>query len=176
MPHDLLRIDHFPIHHGADLPVRPAGIKADAAAVHVAANGTGAFVCLRTLFQRQINDLQRALVELLEKVAVKGPDALRGIVLLQPPGDLRAAADIHPEAADGPQQEFYIPLHIPVIRLCHSICAVDHCPADGKIALFPFYGNGDGLPRTLAVGIRPNPKGNKTGVQLRYVFHSIWDA
>ncbi len=102
--------------------------------------------------------------------------AVGGIGLLQAPGNLGAAADAHPEAADGPEQEFHIPLHIPVIGLSHFRGAVDEGVLHGDAALVPLHGDGNGLLRALEVGGAPDPEGNKAGVQLGSMLHFIINA
>ena len=81
-------------------------------------------------------------------------------------GNGRAAADIDAEAADGPQQEFYHPLYIAVVRLGHFRSSVDKGSADGDLPFVSFNGDCQGLCCALQIGIHPHAKGNKAGIQL----------
>ena len=99
-----------------------------------------------------------------------------GVGLPQPPGKLRAAADTHPEAAGGPEQEFYISLQIAIVGILHLRRAVDKRMVDGDTALVTLQSDGDGLLRVLQIGFPPDAKGDEAGVQLRGVLHWIVNA
>ncbi len=126
--------------------------------------------------QGQIYDLQMLFVQLEEEVVVKGALAVFGVSVLQLLGDVRAAADGHPEATDGPQQELHIPLHIAVVRLCHFGGAVDEGAVDGDLALIPLNGDGKGLVRALEVCFGPYAEGDETGVEDGDVLHFVVNA
>ena len=153
-----------------------SGVKADAAAVHVAAHGLRHLVGRRAFLQRQIQDFQIPLVELIDKGVVKVPLPLGGVGLLQPLGQLAAAADGHPESAGGPEQELDVPLYIPVVSLGHLRGAVNEGVMDRNPALIPLQSDGQGLFGIFQVGFPPYAKGNKGRIQLGGVLHLIVNA
>ena len=175
-PDHFLGVDTLTVDDGGDLPVGAAGIKADAAAVHVAADGLRNLIGGGAGLQRQIQNFQIPLIELVHKVKVKLALTVSGIALLQPLGQLRAAADGNPEAAGGPQQELHIPLHIAVIRLRHFRRAMDKGVMDGDTVLVPLQSDGNGLRRILQISGPPDTKGDKLGVQLGGMLHLIFNA
>ena len=175
-PDDFLGVDALAINHGRDLPVGTAGVEADAAAVQIAADGFGDLVGSGAIFQRQVNDLQIPLIELVEEGKVKMPLALGVVGLFQPLGKLAASADAHPEAADGPQQELNIALHVAVVGLGHFRRAMDAGVVDGNAALVPLNGDGDGLLRVLQIGGAPHAEGDKLRVQFGRMLHVVFDA
>ena len=166
MPDHFLGIHHLAVDDSGNLPVRAAGIKADPAAVGVAADGTGGFVRSGAFAQGQIQNLQRTLVELLEEIKVESTLALRGVCSLKLFGDVAAAADIHFETADGPQQELHIAFHEAIVSGSHFCRAVDFRVADGDEAFVPLNSDGNILGGTLFVFVHPNTKGNEAGIQL----------
>ena len=159
------------VDHRGNLPVGAAGVEADAAAVQVAPHGGGGLSDLGAVLQGQIQDLQLLLVKLIEEGAVKIPLPAGGIGLLQPPGQLRAAAYRYPETAGGPQQKFHIPLHIPVIRLRHLGRAVDKGVVYRNLPLVPLHRNGNRHLGVLEVSLPPNSEGNERRIQLRGMLH-----
>ena len=175
-PDDLLGIDALAVDHGRDLPVGTAGVEADAAAVQIAADGLGHFIGGGAGVQGQVNDLQVALVELVEEGEFKVTFPLGVVGLFQPLGKRAAAADAHPETADGPQQELDIALHIAVVGLGHFRRAVDAGVVDGNAALVPLNGDGDGLLRVLQIGGAPHAEGDKLLIQLGRMLHVVFDA
>ena len=127
-------------------------------------------------FQRQIQNLQIPLIELVHKGEIEVTLALGGIGLLQPLSQLRAAADGDAEAAGGPQQELHIAFHVAVVRLRHCGGAVDEGSVNGNPALVPLQSDGDGLFRALQVGLPPDAEGNEAGVQLGWMLHLVFNA
>ena len=175
-PNHFLRVDAFPVNDSGDLAVRAAGIKADAAAVHVAAHGLGGFVGCGAGVQRQVQNFQLPLVELVEERVVKVTRAIAPVSLLQLLGQLAAAADGNPEAAGGPEQELDIALHIAVVGLRHFGCAVDAGVVNGDAALVTLQSDSDGLFSPFQVSGAPDAEGDKCGVQPGSVLHGIFDA
>ena len=74
------------------------------------------------------------------------------------------------------QQEFDVPLQIPVVGLCHLGGAVDTGVVDGHPALIPLHGDGYWLLGVLQVGLPPDPEGDKGGIQLGGMLHLILNA
>lgn len=126
-------------------PSAHAGLIVDARMASASGMTFRSFVCVGVIAQGQVNDLQRPLVELLEKVIVKCPLAFRSIGLLQPLCKRGAAAHGHPEAANGPQEELYIPLNEPVVGIGHFCSAVNSGVMDGGLTVLPLNSNGEGL-------------------------------
>ena len=176
IPDHFLGVDAFTVHHCGDLPVGAACVKADAAAVHVAAHGLRLFIGGGAAFQRQVQDFQVPLVELVHKGEVKVPLTFGGVGLLEPLRQLGAAADGHPEAAGGPEQELDVTFYIPIIGLGHIFRAVDEGVVDRYVALIPLNGDGNGLFCILQVGGAPDAEGNEFRVQLGGVFHIVGNA
>ena len=175
-PDDLLGVDALAVDNGGYLPVRAAGVKADAAAVHIAAHRLGDLVGGGAGLQRQIKDFQLLLVELLHKAIVEFPLTAGLVSRLQFLRQLGAAADGDLKAADGPQQELHIPLHIPVVGFRHVGGAVDEGVVHGDPAPVTLHGDGDGLLRVLQVGLPPDAEGDKGGVQLGGMLHLVFNA
>ena len=173
MPDHLLRVDTLAVDHSGDLAVGSTGIKADAAAIHMTTDGAGGLIGLGAGTQGQIQDLQLALIELLEEIIVEESDTLGGVGLLQLLSDLAAAADAHTEATDGPQQELDIALHIAIVSLSHLGGTVDEGVTDGNMALIPLHSDGEGLLSTLEVGIRPDTEGDKLRVKGRNMLQIV---
>ena len=173
MPDHFLGVNALAVDDSGDLTVGTAGIKADAAAVHVAADGTGGLVGSGAGAQGQIQDLQLALVELLEEVVIEEADTVSGVGLLQLLGDLGATADTDLKTADGPQQELDIAFHIAVVRISHFGSAVDIGVAHGNMTLVTLNSNGDGVLGALQISIGPNAEGDKIRVQRRNVLQII---
>ena len=95
---------------------------------------------------------------------------------MQPVGNGVVAADGHPETADRPQQELHIPLNIAVVGVRHFRRSVDAGAANRKVAIIALHRNGDRHGRPLAVGIGPDPKGNKTRIQRGNIFMCVRNA
>lgn len=81
----------------------------------MAADGDGGLVCLRQLLGRAVDDLERHFIDVLHELHVERALACEGIGALQALRQCAVAADPDAEAADGPQQEFYIALDIAII-------------------------------------------------------------
>ena len=92
MPDHFFGVDGLSVHYGGHLSVGTAGIKADAAAVQIAADGFGDLVGSGAIFQRQVNDLQIPLIELVEERKVKMPLALGVVGFFS-----RWASSLHPQ-------------------------------------------------------------------------------
>ena len=82
-PDDLLGIDGLAVDDCGDLAVGAARVKADAAALHMAADGDGGLVGLRQLFRRAVDDLERHLIHILHELYVERALAREGIGALQ---------------------------------------------------------------------------------------------
>ena len=169
VPDHFLGVDTLAIDDGRDLPVGAACIKADAAAIQMTAHGEGGFIGLGTFVQGQVQDLKVLFVELVEEIAVEAPLAFGTVSGLQLFCDGRAAADIDPETADGPQQELYITLHKAVVCLFHFGSAVNVGVDNGDLTVVALNGDGYGLLGALQVAVYPHTEGNKAGIQLRDV-------
>ena len=98
------------------------------------------------------------------------------IGLFQPLGKRAAAADAHPEAADGPQQELDIALHVAVVGLGHFRRAVDLRLTDGDLALIALERDGQGLFRAPGIGLEPHAEGDKVRIELRHMLDGIFNA
>ena len=175
-PDHFFGVNALAVNHSRNLPVGTAGIKANAAAVHMSTHRLSHFIGLRALLQGQAQNLQGCFIDLMEEGAVKMPRSVRGVVFLQPLSQIGAAAHGYPEAAGGPEQEFDIPLHIPVVGLSHFRGAVDAGVVDRDAALVPLNSDGDGLLGVLQVNFPPDTEGDEGGVQFGGVFHLVVNA
>ena len=175
-PDDLLGIDAFAVDHSGNLPIGTAGVKANATAVQMAADGHGVLVGGRRFFVGQVDHFQIPLIELLYEVKVKGAFAVGLIGAAQLLRQLGAAADVDPEATDGVEQEFDDPLHIAVIGIAHFGSAVNSGVSDGDMSFVPFHGDGQRNGSTLLIVLHPDAEGNEAGVQNGGVLHVIMNA
>ena len=80
------------------------------------------------------------------------------------------------EAADGPQQEFYIALDIAIIGLGHFRRAVDLRLTDGDLALIALERDGQGLFCAPGIGLEPHAEGDKVRIELRHMLDGIFNA
>ena len=138
-PNYLLGVDGLPVHHRRNLAVRTAGVEADAAAVHVAANGLGIVLGLGDLVAE--HHLKGMFKDVCHVVKVEILNASGGKVLPEIPGysflpgyvDLKAT--LHPQ--DGLDQAVDI---VPVGRL-HFRGAVNKGAADRHLAAGALHGD-----------------------------------
>ena len=176
VPDDLLGIDGLAVDDCGDLAVGAARVKADAAALHMATDGDGGLVCLRQLLGRAVDDLERHFIDVLHELHVERALAREGIGALQTLRQRAVAADPDAEAADGPQQEFYIALDIAIIGLGHFRRAVDLRLTDGDLALIALERDGQGLFCAPGIGLEPHAEGDKVRIELRHMLDGIFNA
>ena len=132
-PDHLLGEDALTVDDGRHLPVGPASIEADAAALQMPAHGLGVALLRGQLVAGQ--HLEGMLVHLGHEVRVKGPGAAGGVGLLQGPQDLRVPLDEDAEAALHPEHRLHQPVHVVAVRLRHVRRAVDEGSAHGRLAV-----------------------------------------
>ena len=142
----------------------------------MAADGDGGLVCLRQLLGRAVDDLERHFIDVLHELYVERALAREGIGALQALRQRAVAADPDAEAADGPQQEFYIALDIAIIGLGHFRRAVDLRLTDGDLALIALERDGQGLFRAPGIGLEPHAEGDKVRIELRHMLDGIFNA
>ena len=173
-PDHLLGVDRLPVHHGGDLPVAAAGVEADAAAVHVAADGLGVVLGLRDLVAE--HHLEGVLKDVAHVVEVEVLAAGEAEVLLEilagglAPRHVDLVAALHPK--DGLDQAVEI---VPV-GLGHLRGVVDEGVADGHLAAGPLHGDVHRLFGGGQEGPVELEDGQKIRVQRGKVFYRYLDA
>ena len=142
----------------------------------MSADGDRGLVGLGTVLYGAVDDLKGHLVDILHELDIKFSLALESVGLLQPLCQRGVAADIDAEAADGPEQEFDVPLHIAVIRLPQGLGSVNFRVMHGDLALVALDGDGQGLFRALFVGVDPDAEGNEVAVQAGEILYRVFNA
>ena len=162
-PDHLLGVDRLAVDDCGDLPVTPAGVEADAAALQVAAHGLGGVLGYGDVVHQ--DDLEGVLkdgghvvpVELLPAAgAVDAPEILR---------DALVAADVDLEAALHPQDGLDQAVDIVVVRLGHLRGAVDKGAAGGHLSVGPLHGDAHRLFGGLQEGAVKAHEGDKFRIQ-----------
>ena len=100
-PDHFLRVDALAVDDGGHLAVGAAGVKANAAAVQMAADGLRIVLLLRQGLTG--NHFKGTLVDAGHEIGVKGAGALGGVGRFQRLINGLVAADVHPEAALHPE-------------------------------------------------------------------------
>ena len=136
-PDHLFGVYRLPVDHGGDLAVAPAGVKADAAALEMAAHrlgvilGGGELVCS--------HHLKGVLKDVCHIVPVKGLSAPVAVDGFQVGTGPLVPADIDLEAALHPENGLDQAVDVIVVGLRHLRRAVDKCAAGGHLAICPLH-------------------------------------
>ena len=170
VPHHLFAVNGLAVNHGAYLPVRAAGVKADAGTVQMAAHALGFLEGRGLLAVRQSLHFKGALVDVGHEVAVKGAAAALTIGVGHIGGQCIAAADGHLEAAPAPQQKLHQTVHIILIRGLHLGRAVHLALPGADLAAAALHCNAQRLGGALFVSLEKQPQRHKAGVQHRKIF------
>ena len=170
VPHNLFAVNGLTVDHGAHLPVRAAGVKADAGAVQMAAHALGLLEGRGLLAVRQGRHFKGALVDVGHEVAVKGAAAALAVGVGHIGGQCVVAADGHLEAAPAPQQKLHQTVHIILIRGLHLGRAVHLALPGADLAAAAFHCNAQRLGGVLFVSLEKQPQRHKAGVQHRKIF------
>ena len=174
MPHYLLGEHGLPVDDGGHLPVGAAGVKADAAATQVAAHGLG--IALLGGHGVAVHHLEGLLVDVGHEIGVKGPLAAHAVGGLHGLIDALVAADIDLEAAHIPQHGLDEAVHVVDVGLSHVGRAVDKGLVDGHLAAGPLHRDVQRLFGVLQKSGAELAQGEKTGIQLRHIFHRYFDS
>ena len=142
----------------------------------MSADGDRGLVGLREALRRTVDDLKGHLVHVLHELHVESALALKRIGLLQALRKRGVAADPDAEAADGPEQELDVALDKAVIGLGQLGRPVDLGMADGDLPAVALKRDGQGLFRTLLVGVEPHAEGDEILVQHGQMFDRIVDS
>ena len=175
VPDHLLGIHRFAVDNGRDLPVRAAGVKADAAAVPMPADPPGAAAGRGKI--RLGHGLQHkgALKHRLHKVRIEGAYPRGGVDARQFLRQFIAAADADAPAAHAPQQQLDGALQKPQIS-----GAVRVVPQPGleyrRLSVLPLHGDADGAMCLRQIGRPPRGKGDEAAVQRGPGFHMEGNA
>ena len=167
VPDHLLGEHGLPVHHGGHLPVGPAGVEANAAAVYMPADGLGHVPLLGDLVAD--DHFEGPLVHAGHEVGVKGPGSGEGVGLLQIGTDPLVAADIDLPAALHPQQALHQPVHVVAVGLIPLVGAVDEGMAHRHLSPVPLHGDGHRLSGRGQKGLVESHHGEKFPVQRRDV-------
>ena len=122
------------------------------------------------------NHLKGLLKHIGHEVPVELTLAADLVSCLQLLSQFGATADVDLEAADGPQQELHIALHIAVVGLSHFGSAVDESLVDRNLTIVTLNSDGDGLLCILQVSGAPHTEGDESGIQLGSVLHFVVNA
>ena len=171
----VLGVDGLPVDDGGDLPVGAAGVKADAAAVQVAADGLGLLVGGGEVLLGAEHDLEAPLEDVVHKVPVEVPDAAGHIGLLQLFRGLLAAADGDPPAAHAPEQELDGALHEAVVGLGKALVPEEGLK-DGNAPVVPLHGHLEGPAGFTQKGVRPDGEGDEARLQGGLVGIVVFDT
>ncbi len=174
-PHDLLGVHRLSVDDRGDLAVGAARIEADAAALHVPADGLGGLVGGGEGLLGAGDHLELLLIDVLEEAEVEGALALGGVGGRQLLGDLVAAAQVHAEAARAPQGELDEALDVAQVGL-GELGPADGALADGDQAVFALDGDGDGVGRLFEVLAHPHAERDELVVENGNVLDRILDA
>ena len=175
-PDDLLAIDAFTVDNGGYLAVASAGVKADPAAVQMAADGRGGILALRSFGRRGgIVHLEGMLIDVRHEIRVKGALAAFAVLLLHPLIHGLASRDGHAETAVYPQHALDHPLrHAQVQRVVLTLREDAHVMR-GYQAVVSLHGNADlgSLCRTRGKGLHLPVDGRKRRVQRSRYFQFL---
>ena len=168
-PDHLFGIHRLAVDNGGNLPVGAAGIKANAAALEVAANLLGSVLALGHGIHQQ--NLEGMLKDVCHIVPVEFLLAAGAVDAAQVVINHLIAADIDAEAALHPQQEFHQPVDVEAIRLLHLGGTVDEGMAAGHFALGPLHGNGYRLFGICQEGLVEQMQRDEFRIQLGTVLN-----
>ena len=173
-PDHLFGIHGLAVDHGGDLPVAAAGVKADTAAGHMAADGLGGILALRQgIGQHYLKGVFKNAGHILP---VKGLAAARRISLFQVGIDALVPTDIDPEAALHPEDGLDQAVDVIAIRLVHGRGAMDKGLHGSHLPVGPLHSDAHALLRAGEKGLVEAVQRNEAGVQLRNVADVNVDA
>ena len=172
MPDDFFRVDGLAVHDGGDFAVRAARVKADAAAVRVAARFFRLFVRGREVRFVRNHNFKRPLIDILHKAHVKFARAAHAVCVLHPLCDRVVAAEIHAPAADRPEEHLHKALDKARIRL-GKFRAAELRLKHGNKAVFTFDSDPERLSSVFQIGLRPNAERNEVLVQQGLIFQGV---
>ena len=175
-PDDLLAVDAFAVDDGGYFAVASARIKADAAAVQVAADGRGGVLAGRGLGGRGgIAYLKGMLINVRHEIRVKGARATLAVLRLHTLVYGFAARDGHAEAAVYPQHALDHAFHHAQAQRVVLALREDAHVMRSHQAVVAFHGNADfrALRRARGKGLQPPVDGLKRRVQWRQYLHLL---
>ena len=173
-PDNLFGIDGLSVDHGGDLAVASAGVKADAAALHMAAHGLGGVLGLRQLVRQ--HNLKGMLEHAGHVVPVKGLLAVGAVCGGEVIVGVLIAADVDLKAAFHPEDGLYQAVYVVVVCFAHLLGAVDIGAAYRHLAVGTFYRDAHGLCGVLQESLIELVQGNEAGIQFGFVFNVQFDA
>ena len=158
MPDDLLGVDRLAVYDSRHLAVGAARVKADAAAVRMAADLSGLLVRLRKARLVREDDLKRALVHVLHTLCNRV-----------------VAAEVHAPAADAPQEHLDAALSITVV--CLGECrAAQLRLVYGHKTVFTLDRDFERALRAFFICAGPDAEGNKRAVQRGQIPDLVFNA
>ena len=169
MPDDLLGVDRLAVYDSRHLAVGAARVKADAAAVRMAADLSGLLVRLREARLVREDDLKRALVHV--ELALPA----RAVLVLHTLCDRVVAAEVHAPAADAPQEHLDAALSITVV--CLGECrAAQLRLVYGHKTVFTLDRDFERALRAFFICAGPDAEGNKRAVQRGQIPDLVFNA
>ena len=166
-PNHFLGVHGLAVNHGADLPVRSAGIEADAAALKVAAHLLRGIVVFGNLVHQQ--NLEGMLEHVCHVVPVKFLLAAGTVDAAQVVINHFVAADINAEAALHPQDELYQAVNVEAVSFLHFRRTVNKGVEASHFTLCSLHSDGHRLPGICQKGLIEQMQGDEPGVKLRAV-------
>ena len=166
-PDDLLGEDGLTVDDGGHLAVRATRVKADAAAVQMAAHGDGLIQRLGNVLG--VDHLEGLFKHVGHEVPVKGAGTLGAVGGLQILIHL-LVVDIDLIAALHPQLGLDQTVNVVAVGLVHLGGAVNKGVVGGHLLIGTLYGDGDGLFRRGQKSTVEVEQGNKLGVENGGVF------
>ena len=175
MPDDLLGVDRLAVYDSRHLAVGAARVKADAAAVRMAADLSGLLVRLRKARLVREDDLKRALVHVLHETDVELALPARAVLVLHTLCNRVVAAEVHAPAADAPQEHLDAALSITVV--CLGECrAAQLRLVYGHKAVFTLDRDFERALRAFFICAGPDAEGNKRAVQRGQIPDLVFNA
>ena len=163
-PDDLLGVDALSVNDGGHLPVRPACIETNAAAVQVAANRLGAVLGRG---QGVAEDhLKGVFKDVCHIVPVESLAAIGGKVLLHGVVNVLASPDIDSEPALHPEHRLHDTVDIVAVRLPVFRRTVNKGFTDRHLSASPLHGQAQGLFGVLQKRLVELVQGQEVRVQL----------
>ena len=168
-PDHLFGIHGLAVNYGGDFSVAPAGVKANAAALHVAAHGLGRVLGLWELVRQ--DHLKGVLEHTGHIVPVKGLLAACAVCGGEVVVCVLIAADVNFKAAFHPEDGLYQPVDVVVVSLAHFLRSVDKGAADGHLAVGALHRDAYRLFRILQKCLIEFIQRDEAGVQFGYVLY-----
>ena len=160
MPDDFFRVDRLAVYDGRHLAVGAARVKADAAAVRMAADLSGLLVGSREMSLVGNYDLKGTLIDILHKADVKFPLPTRAVFVLHTLCDRVVAAEGNFPAADAPEKHLDKALCVTVVGF-GKFRTAELCFKHGGQTVFAFDCDFERAFRACLIRAGPDAEGDE---------------